>query len=71
MFEKLTIHGAALADGAARRRRRALAEALAADPPAGVNVSEEEEGVVLSGPGLARRLALDPALRWLLAGRRR
>lgn len=70
MFELLMIHGAALADKMARRRRRALAEALEADAPAGVSVSEEAEAVVLSGRGLGRRFALEPALRWLMAGRR-
>jgi hypothetical protein len=71
MFERLMLHGAALARRAARRRRSELAGALGEDSPAGVRVSEEEEAVVLSGPGLGRRFALEPGLRWLLAGRRR
>ena len=66
MFERLMLHGAALAGKAARRRRRALAEALEADAPAGVRVDEEEEAVALSGRGLVRRFALEPALRWLV-----
>ena len=71
MFERLMLHGAALAARAARRRRDKLAAALGDEAPAGVEVSAEEEGVVLSGRGLGRRLALDPGLRWLWAGRRR
>lgn len=71
MFERLMLHGAALAGKAARRRRSEIAEALRAEAPAGVGVTEEEEAVALSGRGLARRFALDPALRWLALGRRR
>lgn len=71
MFERLMLHGAALAAKAARRRRSELAEALREEAPAGVEVSEEDEAVALSGPGLGRRSALEPGLRWLAAGRRR
>ena len=71
MFERLMLHGAALAGKAARRRRGELAEALRDEAPAGVEIGEEEEAVVLSGRGLARRFALEPGLRWLLAGKRR
>jgi fructoselysine-6-P-deglycase FrlB-like protein len=66
MFERLMLHGAALAEKAARRRRGELAEALREEAPAGVEVSEEEDMVVLSGRGLGRRFALEPALRWLV-----
>ncbi len=71
MFERLMLHGAALARRAALERREALAAALRDEAPEGVRVSEEEEEVALSGRGLERRHALDPGLRWLLAGRRR
>ena len=71
MFEQLMLHGAALAAKAAQRRRRALAGTLAEEAPAGVEVEEADESLVLSGPGLRRRFAFEPALRWLLAGRRR
>lgn len=71
MFERLIQRGAALAQEAARRRRDELAEALSEEAPAGVGVSGEAEAVVLSGRGLGRRFAVEPALRWLLAGRRR
>lgn len=71
MFERLTARAAALAEKAARRRRGELAEALRDEAPAGVVVIEEEGGVALSGRGLAWRFALEPGLRWLVAGRRR
>lgn len=71
MFEKLMIHGAALARKAARARRAELAEALRDEAPDGVRVSESEEGVALEGRGLARRFALEPKLRWRVSGRRR
>ncbi len=71
MLERLMLHGAALAQRAARARLASLAEALRDEAPKGVRVSEEEEAVALSGRGLGRRFALDPELRWLLSGRRR
>jgi hypothetical protein len=72
MFERLMLHGAALARKAAAERRSALAADLRDEVPEGVRVSEEEEGAVaLEGRGLGRRFALESELRWLLSGRRR
>ena len=71
MLEKLMLHGAALARRAARARIADLAGAIREEAPDGVRVSEEEEGVALSGRGLRRRFALEPELRWLIGGRRR
>ncbi|MEA3008792.1 MAG: hypothetical protein QOJ91_484 [Sphingomonadales bacterium] len=71
MFERLMIHGAALARKAALARRDSLAETLSEEAPEGVEVSAAEDGVALSGRGLERRFALEPELRWLSAGRRR
>jgi hypothetical protein len=71
MLERLMIRSAELAAKAARRRRGELARALAEEAPAGVRVSEEEGLVALEGPGLKRRFAVEPALRWLASGRRR
>ncbi|MEA3064046.1 MAG: hypothetical protein QOJ27_481 [Sphingomonadales bacterium] len=71
MFERLTERGAELAARAAQRRRSELAETLRGEAPAGIAVTEVEEGVVLSGRGLGRRLALEAGLRWLVAGRGR
>lgn len=72
MFERLMLHGAALARKAAGERRSALAAELRDEVPEGVRVSEgEEEAVIFEGRGLGRRVALEPELRWLFAGRRR
>ena len=65
MFEKLMLHGAALAHRAAEARRASLAEALGEDPPEGVSVKPDSEGVALEGRDLRKRSALDPGLRWL------
>ena len=68
MFEALT----ARAERAARRRAEALSAALAerieAERPPGVTVESAEAGVRLAGRRLGRRIALEPALRWLIAG---
>ncbi|HYD37289.1 MAG TPA: hypothetical protein VEA60_06725 [Allosphingosinicella sp.] len=69
MFEKLISRAAALAGSAARRRRDELAEAWREEAPAGVRIDPAPEGVLLSGRDLARRFALDPALRLLGRGR--
>jgi hypothetical protein len=71
MFEKLMLHGAALARRAAEARRSALAAELREEAPRGVEVSETAEGVALEGRGLEGRFALEPELRWQFAGRRR
>lgn len=71
MLERLMLHGAALARKAVRARSGSLAAELREEAPGGIRVSEEEEGVALSGPGLRRRFALDAQLRWLVSGRRR
>ena len=71
MFERLMIHGAALARKASGERRGRLAQAIRDEAPAGVRVSEEEQGVAIEGRNLVRRFALEPGLRWLIPGRRR
>lgn len=70
MFERLMIHGAALARKRARAHRAALAQVLRDEAPEGVRVAETGEGVALEGRALSRRLALEPQLRWLIPGRR-
>jgi hypothetical protein len=71
MFERLMLHGAALARRAAEGRRSSLAAELREEAPEGVGVTQDEDEVALEGRGLGRRFALEPELRWLLAGRRR
>ena len=68
MFEALTARAARIAEARAETRRRVLAEAARSALPAGVRIEESERELVLSGRRLVRRFALDPALRWLLAG---
>ena len=70
MLERLKDRIGALAERRAEVRRRRLADEMRAEAPAGVRVHEEERAVVLSGRGLKRRFALDPELRWLVAGRK-
>ncbi|HEU0133511.1 MAG TPA: hypothetical protein VFR28_01695 [Allosphingosinicella sp.] len=71
MFERLMLHGAALARRAAHERAGSIAAELREEAPGGIRISEEEEGVALTGRALRRRFALDPQLRWLISGRRR
>lgn len=67
-FETLADRVARSAQARAAARRRALAERLAAVVPADVRVEATEDGVRLSGRGLARRFALDARLRNLIEG---
>jgi DNA-binding transcriptional MocR family regulator len=54
----------AKAQAVAAQRRNAQIERLAQDtPPSGITITRTEEGVVLSGKRLRRRLITDPALR--------
>ena len=68
LFERSLERAERIAERRARQRRAALAERLRAELPAGVRAEDAPEGALLSGRGLRRRFALDPALRWL-AGR--
>jgi hypothetical protein len=64
MMAGLEARGAAIAAEARQRAIAALAERIEAELP-GVAVAPREEGVVLSGRGLARRLIDEPVLRWI------
>ena len=55
-----------LADRAVARRRLEAAERIGAGLPQGIEAERVAGGVRLSGRGLKRRFALEPALRWLL-----
>jgi hypothetical protein len=68
MFERLEARAARAAARRATARTAALAEALRAALPTDIGVGADGEGVRLSGPGLRRRRALEPALRWTIAG---
>jgi hypothetical protein len=63
MFLGLIARAEALAAERAARRRSRIAADAAAGAPAGVSVEEGGDGVVLAGPGLARRWLRDSRLR--------
>jgi hypothetical protein len=67
MFEGLTARAQRVAEARVRARSLALAERLRAELPAGLQAEATAEGVAISGRGAARRLTLDPALRWIAA----
>jgi hypothetical protein len=66
MFGALTERAGALAQRAAERTRRRLANAARDAAPPGVRVDEVAGGVRLSGRGLGQRMLREPALRWLI-----
>jgi hypothetical protein len=68
MFEELEARAARAAEQRAGARKHELAEALRELLPAEVAIETIEEGVLLSGPGLGRRVMLDASLRWTIAG---
>jgi len=67
MFETLMARGARAAERLARDRAQRIAGRLADALPGDVRVATDGSGVQLSGRGLERRLARDPALRWAIA----
>lgn len=67
MFERLVMRVRASAERRAREQADALAQRIEALLPEGIEAARGEEGVILSGRALRRRLALDPRLRWLAA----
>lgn len=68
MFERIMEQAGDAAASRAKARISGLAEQIRAGAPRDVEVSAQEDGVRLSGRALRRRFALDPALRWLMAG---
>ena len=68
MFEALIARAGRAAEMRARTRSAALAARIAAELPGGLTAGADESGVRLSGRGLRRRFALEPGLRWLMAG---
>ncbi len=67
MFELLMDRISRTAERRRRERIEALAERMQAAAPLGIAIEPAAEGVRLSGRGLKRRFALEPALRWLTA----
>ena len=66
MFEYLSERGRRLGEAAALRQARLLAERVRDEAPAAVRVETYENGIALSGRGMLRRFASEPALRWLI-----
>ncbi len=67
MFKALMARSAARAEASAAVQTRRLAERLEQDLPADVRAEADVPGVRLTGRALKRRMALDPALRWIMA----
>ncbi len=67
MFERGMVRISRVAERRRRDRIETLAEGMRAAAPLGIAVEPAAEGVRLSGRGLKRRFALEPALRWLAA----
>lgn len=70
VFERLLERADGLAGRRARVRAAELAQRIEAELPPGIAVEAAADGVRFSGRDIARRFALEPGLRWLLAGLR-
>jgi hypothetical protein len=68
MFERFEARAAGAAEAAAAERKARLAAQLRTILPGEIGVEATGDGVLLSGPGLERRLMLDSSLRWTIAG---
>ncbi len=68
MFEQLEARAARVAEGAVAERIAVLAGQLREILPREVSVEPTDEGVLLSGRGLGKRIVLDAGLRWTIAG---
>ena len=60
MFERIIGTAQAVA---AQKRTAQIERLVQVTPPPGITIIRTEEGVVLSGKGLRRRLITDPTLR--------
>ena len=67
MFERAVGRISRAAERRRRDRINGLADRMRAAVPGGIEVEPTENGVRLSGRGLRRRFAFEPALRWLTA----
>lgn len=67
MLERVFERGRRLAERRAAAKALELEGRLRAELPDDVVVEEGTGGIILSGRGLRRRFALEPALRWLTA----
>ena len=67
MFETLMAQAVARADERAAERADRIAARLEEALPDDVRARADADRVRLTGRGLKRRLALDPAFRWIMA----
>ena len=65
MFEALEERIVAAAARRARARAAGLADRLRAELPRGITAAASQDGIALSGRDIAKRFALEPALRWM------
>jgi uncharacterized protein YbjQ (UPF0145 family) len=70
MFDRVIGRALRRAERRAMESMVELTERMRAEAPHGIEVEATSEGVRLSGRGLRLRIALEPALRRLLAGLR-
>jgi hypothetical protein len=68
-LERLAARGAAIGARGARRLGRELAERARAELGQDARVDPEADGLSITGRGIRRRFALEPALRWLWRAR--
>jgi hypothetical protein len=66
MFERVVERARRLGTARAGRVAERIAEDAAEAAPKGVRVEQVAGGVRLSGRDLARRMVVEPALRWLI-----
>lgn len=65
MLERMTARVERRARDKAAARAREIAARMAGEAPLGITAETGPDGIRLSGRGVARRFAVDPALRWL------
>lgn len=68
MFEDLETRAMRAAEARAGTRKDKLAEELRGLLPQEVQIETSDEGVLLSGLELGRRVVTDASLRWTIAG---
>lgn len=68
MFEKLLDRVTRKAEMRVRTRISSVTDQVQAELPSGIEAEAEIDGIRISGWAIKRRFALDPWLRWLVAG---
>ena len=68
MFERLESRAGAATEKRVDKRKEVLARQLREILPPEISIEANEDGVLLAGRGLDRRLVVDASLRWTIAG---